>query len=200
MNNEPNNTPQKDSGLFTTVQNRSRLLKIMRDAPEVYQRIMMFIEQGAYDYIAAECFGITKQTWDKWMARGRKAQEGYYRKFFLDVTQASSRARLVAEISVFKDDPKFYLMNGPGKTKPDRPGWSRDPIDKDLEVSQREDTHKKAATHEDADVNDLAASLKVMEDLGLVTFVNPAITNEHPEGVEEDDVIEGKILNQIPSE
>ena len=68
---------------------------------------------------------MSKETFDDWLRRGEepKAREPY-RSFAKDVRLAFAQARLSAEVAVFKDEPKIWLIHGPGRETDDRPGWS----------------------------------------------------------------------------
>lgn len=90
--------------------------------------IYSWVRQGAYPYAAAEAAGLTKESFDEWMRRGRQKKQGRgrWREFFMGVTAAAAQARILAEIEVRKNDPKFWLKNGPGKEAPQRPGWTKE--------------------------------------------------------------------------
>lgn len=156
--------------LFTNVSQNGRkpkLAKFFETHQDVYQKILMFIEQGVYDYVAAEAMGVTGRTWNEWLKIGEKNHfEGrvtIYSRFFLDVRTAQARGRLLAELEVRRDDPKFFLRCGPGKTRPGRPGWTENIVPD--EPTQLDDA---AATgREDPSIGDLAATLVILEQLGM---------------------------------
>jgi hypothetical protein len=47
-----------------------------------------------------------------------------YRLLHETVREARAQARLTAEITVFKADPRAWLREGPGRETPSVPGWS----------------------------------------------------------------------------
>ena len=126
----------KRKGLLSTVTSDRSLFKPRRirhcklhrlivDQPEVYQRFLATIRVGCFDWVAAESIRISYASLNNWMKRGSATKKKtIYRKFYLDVMQAQAQARLTTEIQVRKDNPEFWLRNGPGKSKPGRPGWT----------------------------------------------------------------------------
>jgi hypothetical protein len=42
------------------------------------------------------------------------------------VRQAKAQARILAEIEVRVNDPRFWLTRGPGREQPGSPGWSKE--------------------------------------------------------------------------
>jgi len=90
----------------------------------VHALIIEAIERGSYDYVAAERAAINARTFYRWMASGEKYANSPYRQFCQDVTKARSQARAIAESKVWKDNPLAWLRYGPGKTRPDRQGWT----------------------------------------------------------------------------
>lgn len=94
--------------------------------PELQKQITAAIRAGAFPHIAAESFGVPTWLFDHWMAKGldRKRVIQPFRDFALEIQQAKAQARLRAEMEIFKDDPKTWLKSGPGKEKPEEPGWT----------------------------------------------------------------------------
>lgn len=99
--------------------------KRIRLTPELGQQIVAAIRAGGYPHVAAEAFGVPKDEFDDWLARGnaRNAWEPY-RTFARDVRQAFAQARLRAEMEGFTKDPKSWLIHGPGRESAQQPGWS----------------------------------------------------------------------------
>lgn len=170
---EPSSSTQETS-LFKEAPKlgrKGKIHRLMKGAPEVYRKVVMFIEQGCYDYVAAEAMGVTADTWRKWMRRGEEeAADGkntYYARFFRDISMASARARLMAELEVRRDDPKFFLTHGPGKPRPNRPGWSNR-----VEVAGDADSPLSLevadARPDSAPVEELGTAIALMEELGLI--------------------------------
>ena len=173
--NVENNTGK--SGVKTAVLRgrKPRVLHLMKYQPEVYKQILTFIRGGAYDYIAAEAAGVTSETWARWLARGAEARHGTpLRQFHDDVMQARAQARAMKEIEVAREDPKFWLRCGPGKTRQGRDGWTEnvaivgdamaDPISHEEHVEI--EGHMRL-TVDDAPVSDLAQALLILQQYGL---------------------------------
>ena len=179
MNKNQEESQEQETGLKEDIRDRMRrggrrsiLETLMEDVQDEYQRLLMTIELGAYDYVAAEAIGIGKSTWSQWMRYGRRddeaGEDSIYRRFMLDVMQAQAKARMTVEMQVRRDNPEFWLTRGPGKTRPDRPGWTEsiavvgdadaDPITVSNHLIQED-----VVTPTDA-----ATVLLLMEQLGIV--------------------------------
>lgn len=92
-----------------------------------YSNMIQYIRLGAYDWVAAQSIDITPETFARWMrigSRSKKPEHRKYRIFFRDVSAARAKARLMAEITVKKEAPAVWLRSGPGRTKPNLPGWT----------------------------------------------------------------------------
>ncbi len=99
--------------------------KPFRLTPGLREQIVSSIRAGGYPHVAAEAWGVPKDVFDDWLNRGNAddAREPY-RSFARDVRQAFAQARLRAELEVYKEEPKLWLIHGPGRETSDRPGWS----------------------------------------------------------------------------
>jgi hypothetical protein len=162
----------RSGGITIAPSNVSKLERLMEHTPHDYLKIIKYIEAGAFPYIAAEALGVTKRTFDTWMRRGSTQKKGVYTRFYQDVMRASARSRMVAELQVKKDDPRFWLTKGPGKSQGNRQGWTE----------QTEVTH----THQGGEnpiaievtksgfetptTHDLAATLQALQETGLITL------------------------------
>lgn len=102
----------------------NKLRRLMFDQTELYQRFLATIRVGSFQWVAAEAIRVSHVTLSKWLKRGEAKKKGLYRQFYLDVMQAQAQARLTTEIQVRKDNPEFWLRNGPGKSRPGKPGWT----------------------------------------------------------------------------
>lgn len=103
---------------------------------ERFKDIVDLVKGGAFDWVAAEAAGVHRTTFRRWMSRGEIAwqlqeagkavpeDEALYLDFYLKVQGAAAFARVVAEMQVRSEDPKWWLTKGPGKTRPGRPGWT----------------------------------------------------------------------------
>jgi hypothetical protein len=93
--------------------------------PEVERLILSYIRSGGYPWVAAESAGIPRAVFRQWLGRGAKSQgRGIYRRFYVNILQARAQARLGAEVETRKRDPRFWLTHGPGREKPNLPGWT----------------------------------------------------------------------------
>jgi len=154
-----------------------KLLEFLRgELRPVFDKLLLFIEQGAYDHVAARAMGVHPQTWSRWMGRGSQERKGIYREFYLEVSTARSKARLLKELEVARDDPKFWLRCGPGKTKPDDPGWTEsltlvgDP-EAPIEVHVEHEGEQTEAER----INDLATTLLLLQQHGFVSITEAGV-------------------------
>jgi hypothetical protein len=100
--------------------------------PEISRSITAFITAGAFPHIASEAAGIPAQVFEEWLARGSplNRRRGWkphklYTPLWHTVMQATAQARLTAEVQALRDDAVRWLMQGPGKERPNVPGWSQ---------------------------------------------------------------------------
>lgn len=99
--------------------------KEFRITPALQESIASGIRAGGYPYVAAEAAGIPKAVFDDWLARGNEKDPWEpYRTFTIAIRQACAQARLRAEIAEYKDQPRHWLLHGPGRESEQRPGWS----------------------------------------------------------------------------
>jgi len=95
--------------------------------PESQRDICAFIRAGAYDYAAAEACGISRRSFFEWLERGeresRRSRSPVYVQFARAIRRAQSEARVSAEITVKKMDPKWWLSRM-HRERPDAPGWN----------------------------------------------------------------------------
>jgi hypothetical protein len=93
--------------------------------PAVQQTIVAYIRAGGFPHVAAEAAGVPRTVFMTWLRRGEKPKAAaHYRAFYEAVLQARAEARMRAEIAAFKNRPLDWLRSGPGKEKPDNPGWT----------------------------------------------------------------------------
>jgi hypothetical protein len=89
--------------------------------------LLSYLQAGAYGHVAAEAAGLATATLQAWLRRGlRKGATEPYRSFARRYVQIKATARLQAEFTIFKKDPKSWLKCGPGKETAASPGWSRE--------------------------------------------------------------------------
>ncbi len=91
---------------------------------EIQRTIVEYIRAGAFDYVASQAAGIDVSTFRRWMERG-KGGRAPYKAFAAAVAQARAEARVAAEIEVRRDNPLAWLRFGPGRERPDAPGWTQ---------------------------------------------------------------------------
>lgn len=91
--------------------------------PEVQAGIVESIKAGAFDWVAAQAAGVDPRTFYRWMAQGASGR-GRFSQFCQEVKQARAHARKIAETEVFKNNPFAWLRYGPGREKPNEPGWT----------------------------------------------------------------------------
>lgn len=95
--------------------------------PQIADAIVTYIQAGAYDHVAAEAAGLSKEDYHAWIERGTRKHAGKnFRKFAERIRQAKALARVWAEIEMRKEDARFWLKSGPGKESPHNPGWSKE--------------------------------------------------------------------------
>jgi hypothetical protein len=93
----------------------------------IEHKILVWIRSGVYPHVAAEAEGIPQEVFQRWLAHGTRRQpppSPRYRRFAEHVRQAVAVGRMRVEIRVLEKDPKFWLLSGPGKERPDYPGWT----------------------------------------------------------------------------
>lgn len=84
--------------------------------PEITHTITSYLQAGGTPEIAAQAAGVSEQTFNRWIARGKTTRAPKVLKaFYKAVEQAHAQARLRAEIAAFNDKPLEWLKNGPCK-------------------------------------------------------------------------------------
>jgi hypothetical protein len=83
------------------------------------------VKAGAYEQVAAESLGVPFALYQQWLARGegRRARSPY-RDLVRAMQQARAHARLMAETDMRANNPKVWLLHGPGKETEALPGWT----------------------------------------------------------------------------
>lgn len=147
-----------------------------------YNKLLVWIQGGAYPHVAAKTFGIRVNQWRTWLTRGEKAREGsMYRRLYDDVMIASASARALCETVVKKQAPHVWLTKGPGQDEDGMPGWN-DKVSIELNGSQTIE-HTGAVSVGDAPMTELKKleALLVMEEMGhlkltdeMRSFINAA--------------------------
>lgn len=93
--------------------------------PDLEAKILASIRAGSFPHVAAEAWGVPRETFDNWLKLGsEKSIRKPYSSFYKNVRQAVATARLKAEMEAYQANPITWLKSGPGKEKPDEPGWT----------------------------------------------------------------------------
>ena len=98
-------------------------MKRIRLTPTLTEKIVASLRAGAFPEVAAEAWGVAKDTFNDWVRLGGEGDRRYV-AFTADVRQASAQARLRAEMEMFKEQPRYWLQFGPGREAGDLPGWT----------------------------------------------------------------------------
>jgi hypothetical protein len=97
--------------------------------PALIDEVCEVIKRGSFDYVAAESVGITKTTFYNWLKEGADLDGDPVKVvFFAKVTEARALARRTAEARVFEENPFVWLRYGPGRERPDAPGWTSETV------------------------------------------------------------------------
>lgn len=70
--------------------------------PELQQKIVARVRQGAYPEVAALSLGIASSTFKRWLRQGEEASRGIYRDFYLALYRAQSQAEVEVTLQVRK--------------------------------------------------------------------------------------------------
>lgn len=116
-------TPAANNGSGPAPSKRGRKTKLNS---EVQKMIVETVRKGAYDWVAAEAAGITRQTFYNWMRAGEASTRSRYSSFFVEVTKARAEARAKAEQAVYETAPLAWLRFGPGRERPGQAGVDGD--------------------------------------------------------------------------
>ena len=82
--------------------------------PEITNTITSYLQAGGTPAIAAQASGISEQTFNHWVTKGKTSRAPKALKaFYKAVEQAHAQARLRAEIAAFNDKPLEWLKSGP---------------------------------------------------------------------------------------
>lgn len=87
------------------------------------EQIAAGVRAGGYPHVAAQAYGVPKATFENWMAKGSKGN-GNHALLAKTLGQAHAQARLRAEMTISRDDPRIWLEHGPARDQPGNPGWS----------------------------------------------------------------------------
>src|SRR3954449_11155033 len=89
------------------------------------EQIVAAIRAGAFPHVAAQAFGVSRRTFEKWRRLGRCNEgDAEFFSFASAVSEAIAQARLRAEMEVFTEQPRIWLQHGPGRDASDCAGWT----------------------------------------------------------------------------
>jgi hypothetical protein len=91
---------------------------------ELIYEICARVRAGAFDHVAAGTLGVPPATFRRWLRQGRRRGDGLQRRLVIGLHEARALARLTAEMNMRHEDPKCWLLHGPGKETPTVAGWS----------------------------------------------------------------------------
>jgi hypothetical protein len=91
---------------------------------ELLDAICQRLKAGAFERVAVESLGVSWSAYRDWQDRAKRRHcPSIYRLLAADVVQARAHARFMAEMTVCKEDPKFWLVQGPGRDRATQEGW-----------------------------------------------------------------------------
>jgi hypothetical protein len=102
------------------------MLKHFRLTPEIQEMILSSVRAGGHDHVAAEAAGVPREVYFTWLEEACKPRAPRrLRQLLVEVRKAQAMARLRAEIELRNNNPRSWLLNGPGRERPGLPGWSQ---------------------------------------------------------------------------
>lgn len=126
---------------------------------ELISEICNLIRAGAYDFIACERNGISQSTFYSWIRQAEvEGADPLLVQFLQSVEEAKATARCIAEIKVLKEQPATWLLKGPGRERPNRPGWSNENV-----VTLQAGNKPILLTWDDDDTNPITEAPRITE-------------------------------------
>jgi len=212
---EPEETTgtEKKNGFFTVhlPGRKPKVVTLMRDEL-AWGQLLMLIRQGVFDHTAAQAIGVGSSTWYRWMAQGERdhnlGDHTHVREFWEKVSAARAQARVTKELQVGQMDPRFWLRNGPGKTKRNNPGWTDNIAvvgDDEADPLRIEGEFVAAVGFEDPAPTDLAQTLAALAQLGFLVGANASAALKAggqspllPENYDDEDVVDATAKGYDP--
>src|SRR5579862_1552420 len=91
---------------------------------ELLDAICQRLKAGAFERVAVESLGVSWSAYRDWQDRAKRRHcPSIYRQLGGQIIQARAHARFMAEMTVCKTDPKFWLVQGPGRDSAIQEGW-----------------------------------------------------------------------------
>ena len=98
---------------------------MIRLTPALREQITAAIRAGGFPHVAAQAFGVSRHSFERWRRLGRSNEsEEAFRLFAAAVEEAIGQARLRAEMEIFSEQPRIWLQHGPGRESRQSPGWT----------------------------------------------------------------------------
>lgn len=106
---------------------------------QIEQKIVSFVQAGAFAHAAAQAAGVPPRTFYEWMERGEgthptRRPTPRLRAFAKAVLTAQAQARVVAETRVFRERPTYWLSHA-ARSRPGEEGWTEPPEDPEAQWS-----------------------------------------------------------------
>lgn len=92
---------------------------------ERLEQIFDYMRKGVFPSVAVEATGIPSDVFFEVLAHGREHQNSPYREIYSNFIMMQAQARAGAEMRVYEESPLAWLLHGPGRDRPDHPGWTR---------------------------------------------------------------------------
>jgi hypothetical protein len=87
-------------------------------SPQVVDSMCALILQGCFPWVAASAVGIGRQALKHLQETNEDVMHA--------IETSHGTARASAEMRVYASNPEFWLQKGPGKQRPDAPGWGEE--------------------------------------------------------------------------
>lgn len=112
-------------------------------------QITKHIKDGAFDYVACEAVGISQSSFYLWLQQAEEpTADEILLEFSESIATARAHARQDAERRVFLEKPDVWLLRGPGRERPGRPGWATEST---MNVNQNDTVIKLKWADDDTD-------------------------------------------------
>lgn len=92
----------------------------LEPTPELAEKIAVYIRQGVFDWVAAVASGMRRSKFREWM----RSEDPKFAYFQYKIETAMAEARVACETVIAVKEPLAWLMKGPGRERPDAPGWT----------------------------------------------------------------------------
>lgn len=93
--------------------------------PERLEQIFDYMRKGVFPAVAVEATGIPADVFFEALAHGKEHVNSPYRTIYTTFLMMQAQARAGAEMRVYEESPLAWLLHGPGRDRPNHPGWTR---------------------------------------------------------------------------